>query len=81
MDELLVPDHSRLEVEIAFAKLTKYNSPGNDEIVAELFQEVIRKNCLISGRGLLLFQFTKRVTKLTVIIIVGYHCCQTPSVV
>jgi hypothetical protein len=30
----------------------------------------IRKNCLISGRSLLLYQFTKRVTKLAVIIIV-----------
>jgi hypothetical protein len=29
----------------------------------------IRKNCLISGRSLLLCQFIKRVTKLTVIII------------
>jgi hypothetical protein len=36
----------------------------------------IRKNCLISGRSLLLYQFTKRVIKLTVIIIVGYHCYQ-----
>jgi hypothetical protein len=34
----------------------------------------IRKNCVISGRSLLLYQFTKRVIKLTVIIIVGYHC-------
>jgi hypothetical protein len=36
----------------------------------------IWKNYLISGRSLLLYQFTKRVTKLTVIIIVGYHCYQ-----
>jgi hypothetical protein len=36
----------------------------------------IRMNCLNSGRGLLLYQFTKRVTKLTVIIIMGYHCYQ-----
>jgi hypothetical protein len=36
----------------------------------------MRKNCLISGRSLVLYQFTKRVTKLTVIIIVGYHCYQ-----
>jgi hypothetical protein len=28
------------------------------------------RNCLISGRSLLLYQFTKRATKLTVIIIV-----------
>jgi hypothetical protein len=34
----------------------------------------IRRNSLISGRSLLLYQFTKRVTKLTVIIVVGCHC-------
>jgi hypothetical protein len=31
------------------------------------------KNCLISGRSPLFYQFTKRVIKLVVIIIVGYH--------
>jgi hypothetical protein len=36
----------------------------------------IRKNCLISGRSLLFYQFTERVIKLTVIIIVRYHCYQ-----
>jgi hypothetical protein len=36
----------------------------------------IRKNSLISGRNLSLYQLTERVTKLTVIIIVGYHCYQ-----
>jgi hypothetical protein len=35
----------------------------------------IRKNCLISGWCLSLYQFTKRVTKLT-IIIMGYQCYQ-----
>jgi hypothetical protein len=34
----------------------------------------IKKNCLISGRSLLLYQFTKKVTKLTVIIIGVYDC-------
>jgi hypothetical protein len=32
--------------------------------------------CLNSGRSLLLYKFTKRVMKLIVIIIVGYHCYQ-----
>jgi hypothetical protein len=92
MAEPLVPGPSHLEVEIAIAKLKKYKSPGNDQIPAELIQTGgemllsainklinsigIRKNCLISGRSLLLYQFTKRVTKLTVISIVGYHCYQ-----
>jgi hypothetical protein len=62
-------------MEIAIAKLKKYKSPGSDQIPAELSQaggEIllsaihklvvfgIRKNCLINGRSLLLYQFTKR---------------------
>jgi hypothetical protein len=36
--EPLVPGYSRLEVEIAIAKLIKYKSPGSDQIPAELIQ-------------------------------------------
>jgi hypothetical protein len=36
--EPLVPGHSRLEVEIATAKLKKYKAPGSDQIPAELIQ-------------------------------------------
>jgi hypothetical protein len=36
--EPLVPGPSRLEGEIAIAKLKKYKSPGSDEIPAELIQ-------------------------------------------
>jgi hypothetical protein len=36
----------------------------------------IRRNFLISGRSPLLYQFTRRATKLTVVIIAGYHCYQ-----
>jgi hypothetical protein len=36
--EPLVPGPSRLEVEIAFAKLKKFKSPGSDQIPAELIQ-------------------------------------------
>jgi hypothetical protein len=90
--EPLVPGPSHLEVEIATAKLKKYKSPGSDQIPAELIQaggEILlrvihklnnsvwnRKNCLIRGRSLLLYQFTKTVIKWTVIIIMGYHCYQ-----
>jgi hypothetical protein len=68
--------------------LKKYESPGSEQIPAELIQaggemSVIHK--LINSvwnkeelpdqwKGLLLYQFTKRVIKLTEIIIVGYHC-------
>jgi hypothetical protein len=34
----LVPGPSRLQVEIAIAKLKKYKSPGSDEIPSELIQ-------------------------------------------
>jgi hypothetical protein len=37
--EPLVPGPSRLEVEIAIAKLIKYKSPGSEQIPAELIQE------------------------------------------
>jgi hypothetical protein len=36
--EPLVSRPSRLEVEIAIAKLKKFKSPGSDKILAELFQ-------------------------------------------
>jgi hypothetical protein len=89
--EPLVPGPSRLETEVAIAKLKRDNWPVSDEMPAELIQvggELllspihklnlfgIRKNCLINGRSLLLYQFIKRVIKLTVIIIVGHHCYQ-----
>jgi hypothetical protein len=86
--EPLVPGRSRLEVKIATAKLKKYKLPGSDEILAELIQAGgkillyslilfgIRQNSLINGKSLLMYQFTKRVIKLIVIIIVGYHCYQ-----
>jgi hypothetical protein len=65
---------------------------GSNQIPAELFQakgEILseihklitsvwnRVECLISGRSLLLYRFTKRVIKLTVIVILGYRCYQT----
>jgi hypothetical protein len=90
--ESLVPDPSPFKFEIASSKLKKYRSPGSDIIPAGLIQAGgetllsaihklinsvgIRKNCLISGMSLSLYQFTKRVIKLTVIIIVGYRCYQ-----
>jgi hypothetical protein len=86
--ESLVSGASSLEVEIAIAKLKKYKSPGSDEIPAKLIQaggekivSAIHKliNSVWNKEGLpdqwmeSMYQFTKRVTKLTVIIIVGYH--------
>jgi hypothetical protein len=87
-----VPGLSHLEVQTATAKLKKHKSSDSDQISAELIQAggetlvstnsliqlEIRKNCLISGRSLLLYQFTRCVIKLTVIsvIILGYNCYQ-----
>jgi hypothetical protein len=88
MVEPLVPGPSRLEVEIAIAKLKKCKSPSSDQIPEKLIQaggEIhnyclrstnsliligIRNNCLISGKCYYCTNSTKRVTKLTVIIIV-----------
>jgi hypothetical protein len=91
--EPLVPGPSRLKVEITIAKLKKYKSRGSEQIPAELIQAGgcqrstnsliqfgIRKNCLIRGRSLLLYHFTKRVIKLTVIITVGYHYFQLHTI-
>jgi hypothetical protein len=88
--ESLVPDPSRLEVEIAIAKLKKYKSPSSYQFQTELIKQGlkhycpqstnslilfgIRENCLISGRSPLFYQFRKRVIELTVITIMGYHC-------
>jgi hypothetical protein len=80
-----VPKPSLVEVETAIRKLKSYKSPGTDQIPAEMikaggeilcseihkliFLYGIGRNCHSSGRSLLLYQFIKRVTILTVIII------------
>jgi hypothetical protein len=86
--EPLVPGPICLEVETAIAKLKKYKSPGTDLILAggkmllsaihRLISSIWNKEELSDqcGRSLLLYQFTKKVTKLTVLIIVVYHCNQ-----
>jgi hypothetical protein len=90
--EPLVPGPSRLEVEIAIAKLKKYKSPGSDYIPAELIQaggemllSVIHKliNSIWKNEELpdqwkeyIIVPIHKNVTKLTVIIIMRCHCYQ-----
>jgi hypothetical protein len=89
--EPLVPEPSPFDVEIAIPKLETYESPGIDQILAEMIQaggetlrsEIhnslilfgIRKNCLSSGKSLLLYQFTRTI-KLIAVIIEAYHCYQ-----
>jgi hypothetical protein len=88
--EPLVPGPSRREVEIAIINLKKYKSSGSDQILAELIQaggdillSAIHKliNSVCNKKELpdqwkesIIVPITKRATKLTVIIIVGYLC-------
>jgi hypothetical protein len=71
---------------------TNFSCYVSDQILTELIQvggETIRsgthklvysiwnkENCLSSARGLLMYQFTRRVIELTVVIIEAYHCYQ-----
>jgi hypothetical protein len=93
MAEPLVLEPSLIKVEIAIGKLKGYKSPGTDEILAKLIEaggetlcsEIHKlvlygmRNCNSSGRNLLLYQFIKRVIKLTVIIIMESPSYQLPT--
>jgi hypothetical protein len=92
MAEPFVPELSASEVEVAIGKLKSYKSPGVDQVPAELIQaegETLRseihklikliwnkEDYLTSGKSQSWYLFTKRVIKLTVVIIEAYHCCQ-----
>jgi hypothetical protein len=83
---------SPFEVEIAIANLKRYISPGSDQIPQKLFKQEVKhynlrcinssilfgisKNCLINGKSPLLYQFTERAVKLSVVIIEACHCYQ-----
>jgi hypothetical protein len=66
----LAPDPSLFQVEFAVGNLERYKPPDS------LILCGLRKNCLISGRSLLLYQFRRRTIKVTVVIVMGYHCYQ-----
>jgi hypothetical protein len=65
----VVPEPRPFDAETPIARLKKYKSPGSDQIPAELIQVKhyglrsinslilfgVKKNCLISGRSLLLY--------------------------
>jgi hypothetical protein len=89
--ELLVPEHSAFEVDIVIANLKRYKFTNIVQIPLELIQAGgemswstinqlsllgIRKNCLSSGRSLLLDHFTRRLIGLIVVIMETYHCYQ-----
>jgi hypothetical protein len=91
MAEPLMPDLSPFKVEIVIARLKEYKSPGS-KIVAQLIQaegktvpseihklihSIWNEEVLpTSGRSLLLYQFTRTVIKLTVMINMGYYWYQ-----
>jgi hypothetical protein len=83
--EPLVPGPIPFDFEIPIANLKKYKSPGSNQILAEPIQAGggillssinslilfgIRKECLISERSILLYQFIRRPIKLTVVTLV-----------
>jgi hypothetical protein len=90
--EPLMPGPSRLEVEISIAKLKKYKLPGSDEIPAELIQaggEILlpaihklinsvwnKEKLPDQWKESIIVPIHNRVSKLTVLIIVGYQCYQ-----
>ena len=81
--EPLVPELSAFEVELGIEKLKNHKSPSIDQIPAELIKarstkicceihkltNCIWRNCLRSGRSLLLYQPIGRLIKQTVVII------------
>jgi hypothetical protein len=85
--EQVLPGQTHLGVEFAIEKSKRYKSPSSDLIPANLLKQDVKhcylgstnkfiifgiwKNCLFSGRSLLLCEFTKRALKLTVVIIMG----------
>jgi hypothetical protein len=88
----LVPDNSPFEVEIAIEKLKRFKSPGSDKIPVEIIQaggEILRSKIhkLINSiwnkeelpdqwKESIIVLVHKKSIKLTVVIIVGYHCYQ-----
>jgi hypothetical protein len=90
--EQLVPVPSRLEVEIATAKLKKYKSPGSDEILVKLIK--VRGESLLSlihklihsiwdreelpdqWKESIVIPIHKKCNKTGCNIILGYHCYQ-----
>jgi hypothetical protein len=78
--EPLVPGPSHLEAGIADEILAELIQVAGETLLSEIHKLIIlfrkRKNCLINGRSLLLYQFIKGAIKLTLLVIVGYHCYQ-----
>jgi hypothetical protein len=74
----LVTDPSPFEVEMKFWQnwFKREEKHYSLRSIHKFILFGIRKNCLISGRSLLLYQFTKRWIKLTIVIIMGCHCYQ-----
>jgi hypothetical protein len=90
--EPLVLSPNRFEVEIATAKYKRYKSPGSGQIPAELIEvggEILlsaihklinsvwnKEELTDQWKESIILPVHQKVIKLTVIIIVGYHCYQ-----
>jgi hypothetical protein len=89
--EPFVPEPSASEVEVTIGKLKRYNSPGVDQITAELIKagwetlhsEIHKLIKLVWNKELphqwkksIVVPIQKRVTKLTLVINKAYHCRQ-----
>jgi hypothetical protein len=71
------PSVSRLSRKCESLYLSQPYGPPRPVIgITSIFHFFNNTNCLISGGSLLLYQFTRRTIKLTVVIIVEYHCYQ-----
>ena len=87
--EPLVPEPNAFDVELAIEKIKSHESPGIDQIPAELIKARgrtirsdihyllilfgIRRNCMRDGRSRSLYLSTRRAIKQIVIIIGTYH--------
>jgi len=90
--EPLVPEPSASEYELHIDKLKSHNSPGIDQIPADLLNQRVEqfywkliilfllfgrmRNCLNSGRSRSYYLFIRRGIKQIVIIIGAHHFCQ-----
>jgi hypothetical protein len=82
--EPFVPDPSASEVEAAIGRQKWFKSPNVDQVelvqtgVEKLLSEIHKLIKFIwnSGKSQLWYLFTKRVIKLSIVIIEAIHCCQ-----
>ena len=78
--ELLAPEPSAFEIEMAIEKLKSLKLPGTDQILAELIIAGGRKIPSWIGRSRSLYLFIRRTIKQIVVITEAYHFCQLRTI-